>query len=248
MTAAELTLRLSQTWVNPTNKCFKDYTGRVFGRLTVIRYIGQTEAKCSNSIWYCQCTCGKFKAVTRRCLKSGIVRSCGCLLRETVSKRMSNRVWRATWASNKTHGLTNSPEYGVWRNMKGRCLDPKHKSFSDYGGRGIAVCERWLKFENFYADMGERPTTKHSIDRIDGRGHYEPGNCRWATMTQQIRNRCTTVFVTHNGETKPLGEWVEITGLPYSLLHQRIKRCGWSPERAFSTASPSAALAPRASP
>lgn len=252
MTAAELTLRLSQTWVNPTNKHFKDYVGKVFGRLTVIRYLGHTEVKCSNSIWYCQCTCGKFKAVTRRCLKSGIVRSCGCLQSELVSQRMRDPL-RRTIPTHKTHGKTSTPEFNVWSKMKHRCSSPSNKCYRHYGGRGITVCDRWLhSFENFLTDMGARPTSKHSIDRIDGNGNYEPGNCRWATMTQQIRNRSISLHVTYEGVTRPLPEWCEIKGLSYHGVRQRLRK-GWSPERAFETpmqakVSQSAALAPPASP
>ena len=89
----------------------------------------------------------------------------------------------------KTHGMWRSPEYNSWAAMKQRCTNPKHIAFNHYGGRGITICERWVKFENFLADMGKRPSSAYSLDRIDTNGNYEPGNCRWATHSQQICNR-----------------------------------------------------------
>lgn len=89
------------------------------------------------------------------------------------------------------HGLCSSPEYRAWSHMKERCSNIKAQEYESYGGRGIKVCERWLKFENFYADMGDRPSNKHSLDRIDNDGNYEPDNCRWATGIEQVLNRRT---------------------------------------------------------
>ncbi len=130
-----------------------------------------------------------------------------------------------------------SKSYTVWRKMKQRCYDPKARGFSFYGGRGITVCQRWLdSFENFLADMGERPDGM-SIDRINVNGNYEPGNCRWATNEQQSGNRRNTFLVTAFGETKCAGHWAHdprcvVPG--YSVL-QRVKRLGWDGERAITT-------------
>jgi hypothetical protein len=116
-----------------------------------------------------------------------------------------------------------TPEYTAWVNMISRCENPKLKHFAIYGGRGIRVCERWRdSYENFLADMGRRPSSGHSLDRIDGDGNYEPGNCRWATYTEQQRNRGNNVRVTIGGESMTLPEWEERTGIGRSTIKQRI--------------------------
>ncbi len=138
---------------------------------------------------------------------------------------------------NATHGHTRgglSPLYQVWKHMYARCYYPNNKGFHNYGGRGITVCERWHEFANFLADMGERPTDAHEIDRINNNGSYEPGNCRWATRQENSRNRRTNHSVTHDGKTMCIAEWSEVTGLRYSIIHKRLAN-GWSPEKALTT-------------
>ena len=127
------------------------------------------------------------------------------------------------------HKLSLSPSYNTWRGMKLRCEDPANKSFKYYGARGITYCERWKVFENFIEDMGLRPEGK-TLDRIDPDGNYEPSNCRWLTPTEQIRTRRNSL--TYNG--KPLIEACEERGLKYNTVARRIKRLGWSTERALS--------------
>lgn len=117
--------------------------------------------------------------------------------------------------------------------MKDRCLNPKHKAFSDYGGRGITICDRWMVFENFLADMGERPDGME-IDRIDNDGNYEPGNCRWVTSAENKRNTRRNVWITHDGRTMCLEDWSTETGLPKETLRSRILR-GWDAEKALTT-------------
>ena len=130
---------------------------------------------------FCRCTCGTVRAIRLHHLRQGLSLSCGCVHRER----------RALFgASRKVHGCSRrSSEYDAWASMKKRCLNPNDAAYNNYGGRGISVCERWLTFENFLADMGPKPHPGLSIDRINNDGNYEPGNCRWATRVEQRANR-----------------------------------------------------------
>jgi hypothetical protein len=138
--------------------------------------------------------------------------------------------------------MHGSPEYGIWESMLRRCLNPKHKAFKDYGGRGITVCDRWRDFSAFYADIGPRPSPRHSLERKDGNGNYEPTNCRWATKREQQRNTRRNVRLTFRGETRCLAEWADIMGLKRELVRGRI-RLGWDAERALTTPSAAAVRA-----
>jgi hypothetical protein len=132
------------------------------------------------------------------------------------------------------HGLSYTPEYYCWIHMKARCLNPNNTAYHNYGERGISICERWSSsFLNFLSDMGNMPSRKHTIDRIDNNGDYTPDNCRWVTRKYQQRNRRNTVYVTFNGETKSAAEWSEITGIKRHTIVTRIKR-GWTPEDAIT--------------
>lgn len=130
--------------------------------------------------WIFRCDCGRETRTAAREVRKGHVRSCGCLIREASRRR---------WL---THGATGTPEYRTWQAMKHRCLNPNTRSYPDYGARGIRVAPVWAaSFARFLADVGPRPTLAHRLDRIDNDGNYEPGNCQWATITQQNRNRRT---------------------------------------------------------
>lgn len=124
---------------------------------------------------------------------------------------------------NLKHGMEGTPTYRSWDAMLYRCRSKSSKDYAMYGAQGIKVCERWLKFENFFEDMGVKPAGT-SLDRIDGRGNYEPGNCRWATSKQQNRNTKANVFLTHNGKTQCLAAWAEETGIAYQCLYARLKK------------------------
>ncbi len=139
---------------------------------------------------------------------------------------------RATHGCNRRGRRTS--EYATWAVMLQRCNNPRNKKFPRYGARGITVCERWQSFSNFLADMGPRPTTGHSLDRIDNNGNYEPGNCRWATRSEQQRNTSTNHSVTFQGETLCLTAWAERTGISFSALKCRFRN-GWSAEKALTT-------------
>jgi hypothetical protein len=130
--------------------------------------------------------------------------------------------------------LSETPEYNAWKQARMRCQNPRNARFKDYGGRGITVCERWQKYENFLSDMGPRPSPLHSLDRENNDGNYEPGNCRWATAEQQQRNMRNNNWITAFGETLCLQDWVRRTGLDSKTIRWRIAT-GWTPEDALST-------------
>ena len=137
----------------------------------------------------------------------------------------------------KTHLQSHTPEHNTWLEMRRRCADPSRNNYATHGGRGIKVCDRWQRFENFYADMGARPSKRHSIDRIDNDGNYEPGNCRWATRREQNLNKRNNVVITAFGVTAPLGHFIPCPGgiatNEYKRAWRRLKR-GWDAERALT--------------
>lgn len=135
------------------------------------------------------------------------------------------------------HGLSYTPGYKAWQQMRLRCLDPKHARYADYGGRGITVCDRWKDSPvNFIADMGPCPPG-HELDRIDNNKGYEPSNCRWVTREVNGRNRRSNRLLTMGGETRSLAEWAQMYGLNQATLLGRIDKQGWSSERAITTPS-----------
>lgn len=165
----------------------------------------------------CVCDCGLQGRVR--------VRS-GGKLRTLMCRACSNR------AQSFRHGMTavnkpRPPEYQAWANMMNRCYSPTSNRFQTYGARGIRVCERWHDAVNFVADMGQRPSPKHSLDRINNDGDYEPDNCRWALTADQLRNKTNTTFLTYNGVTLSMSEWRERTGLKRLTILGRLEY-GWS--------------------
>lgn len=130
-----------------------------------------------------------------------------------------------------------SGTYSSWRAMLGRCLKPSNAGFAQYGAVGVSVCKEWINsFDSFYEHMGERPPG-HTLDRIDNAIGYAPGNCRWASRTEQVKNRRVTIVITHNGKTMTLAEWAKHLCVPYRLLHSRIRVLGLSPEKALTAGS-----------
>jgi hypothetical protein len=157
--------------------------GQRFGRLVILE-------RCKNSAagkprFRCECDCGNSTVVSGADLRRGHTQSCGCLHHELQADRMRQRNFKHGEALNDRR----STEYVSWLTMMRRCDNPNQAAWSRYGGRGISVCERWHSYEKFLADMGRKPTPRHTLDRIDGDGHYEPANCRWATYSEQRLNR-----------------------------------------------------------
>lgn len=199
---------------HPKSPKFLDRTGLRYGRLTVLGYL-------ANRKWQCLCDCGNELPVIGDNLGRN-TRSCGCLQIERSSE------------SSRTHGLSKSPEHGVWSTMLRRCDNPSQDSYKLYGDRGIDVCERWHSFENFYADMGQRPSPLHSLERIDNQKGYFPKNCRWATPAEQSRNKRNNLWLTFRGKTMILKDWASALGIKRTTLAKRLKK-GWGIERALTS-------------
>ena len=180
-----------------------DITGKEFGRLVVLERV---PGKARYVMWKCLCKCGNYTTARGSHIRYGLIRSCGCLAQESRIK----------------HGMYKTLTYSSWQHMKERCLSPKHRSFKNYGERGITICPQWIaSFETFLKDMGEAPPGL-TLDRRDNDGNYTPDNCRWATPEQQMNNQRTTKFATINGETKAVKYWCQETGVKYNTAMKRI--------------------------
>jgi hypothetical protein len=207
-----------------------DLTGQRFGRLSVQ---SRDPEKSRRVRWLCLCDCGATSSIAGYKLVAGISKSCGCLQKELMAAR------------SLTHGATTRddrwPEWGIWRAMINRCYRPKTKSYPNYGGRGISVCDRWrfgdgskTGFECFIEDVGRRPSPDLSLDRYpDNDGNYEPGNFRWATSSEQQLNSRSAVVLEFGGKRLSMQDWADSTGIPYKALSSRLSR-GWTVERALT--------------
>ena len=174
-----------------------DATGVRYGRLVGVERVGVRQG---NAVWRLRCDCGREVTAVLNGVRTGNVRSCGCLRSEASAARV------------RTHGMTRSRTYRIWRHMLNRCRMQQHPKWHRYGGRGIAVCEAWQRFEGFLADMGEAPAGL-SIERVDNDRGYEPGNCRWATFDEQAANRSNTRRFEIDGRVQHLAAWARELGL-----------------------------------
>jgi len=192
--------------------------GQVFGRLSVVAVV--SKAAHGKTVLKCMCSCGKETQTTVQCLLRGWTKSCGCLR-------------RGGGTGNRTHGMCSSITYVSWRSMVQRCTNRRNPRYHDYGGRWITVCDGWLKFENFYKDMGPRPSKDHSLDRKDNDGPYCKDNCRWATKKEQNNNQRNSRLVTHSGETRTVSQWAASVGMHTSVLVRRLN-LGWTMDKALT--------------
>jgi hypothetical protein len=203
------------------NTNFIDMTDRRFGRWTVVRP-GERD-RSGVRRWVCRCDCGTVKEVYGKHLRKRLSTSCGCARDEQTAIRLTK------------HGLKDSREYSIWCNMLSRCHNPRATEFPRYGARGICVCDRWREsFAAFYEDMGPCPSPDHSIDRKENSGHYEPGNCQWATRKEQARNTRKNRFIEFNGERLTVSEWAERTGISEATIRHRLDDAGWPAEKALT--------------
>lgn len=210
---------MSKKILLPSNTQFQNLTGKTYGYLLVVEYKGKNLKK--EHLWLCLCKCGTQIVVRGHSLKTNNTKSCGCFVKEGLKKRLT------------THGLSKTPEYYIWEALISRCKNPSQASYKHYGNRGIKVCKRWLKFENFYKDMGPRPSNKHEIDRKDNDKGYYPSNCRWVTRSENSRNTSKNVMITYDNKTKCLTDWAVFLGINRNTLNNRLNR-GWDIETAFT--------------
>lgn len=210
----------------------QDLTGQKWALLTAVAF---DRIECGVTYWLFRCDCGNERSIRAGNVRRGMTKSCGCSRRELLS------------ISHTRHGHCRdgreTSEYQAWNLARQRCHSPIHRAFPSYGGRGIEMCDRWrfgdgerAGFECFVADMGERPSAKHSLDRIDNDQGYSPENCRWATRSEQMRNTRSNRYVEFGGRKITIIEASELTGLAHATITKRLD-LGWPVERALTKPS-----------
>ena len=208
-----------------------DLTGKRFGMLVVLQYSGLDTG--GNASWDCVCDCGATVSVRGSRLRSGETASCGCLRRNHAAR---GAVVRGDGSLGK--GDAHRLLYATWTAMRARCNSPTHPAYKSYGGRGIRVCDRWMdSFDNFAADVGQRPFPGAELDRKDNNGNYEPENCRWVTRKNNSRNRRSSKLIDTPQGPMLLCEASEVSGIKEVTIAQRV-RAGWPADRLFDPARP----------
>ncbi len=195
--------------------------GQRFIRLVVVKR--STNSECRHSRWLCLCDCGNKIVVQSNSLKSGNTKSCGCLFREGNNTKHDH-----------TRNKRKSKIYKSWENMIDRCTNPNNKDYHNYGGRGITVCKRWMKFTNFLEDMPGWESGLQ-IDRIDNNKGYCKSNCRWATPKEQQKNKRNNRLETYDGAIQCVSAWAEEYQISYSTLSKRLYKYNWSVEKSLMT-------------
>jgi hypothetical protein len=191
--------------------------GKKFNHLTILKF--DTPGLHGRTRFLCQCDCGNMTTVQWNNIQSNSIKSCGCY-----------HIQRST-----VHGKCGTQVYRCWRNMKERCLNPNNTEYVNYGGRGITIYEPWIhSFEKWYSYVGEPPTAKHTLNRIDNNKGYEPGNVQWATQKEQANNKSTNHLIEFHGTTKTFMQWSEKLSISRLTLSSRLRR-GWSVQKAFTT-------------
>lgn len=198
--------------------------GKKFNRLTILFFVVK---RVNIPHYQCKCDCGKETLVSIYEIINNKTKSCGCLLEENQKRGnlIHGEAKRGNWKK----------EFRVWVNIRQRCYNTNCKAYKNYGGRGIIVCERWMiSFQDFLQDIGRAPSPDHSLERIDNDGNYEPGNCKWVTRKEQNNNTRRNFFIEYMGRTQTCAQWCEELGLNYDRVHQRIRRWGYSVDKAFT--------------
>lgn len=207
---------------------FIDLTGKKFGRLTVVslkQKASRIDGKQKPTKWLCLCDCGKEKAVNPSNLKSGFTQSCGCLQKERASNA----------SPLKTHGKSNKAEYNSWHSMVQRCHNKNNPNYTHYGAKGVFVCHEWLfDFERFHSDMGDKPSKKHTIDRIDVTQGYSASNCKWSSKDEQANNKRNTKFLELDDKRLSISQWAKEIDLNPATIRMRLRN-GWSVSEALRT-------------
>lgn len=226
MQKSSRTALLSQSELPPPSKHMPklpkwphDLTGMFFNMLTVASYAGHIGR---SQVWLCTCQCGNSTTVRRNSLIHNQVRSCGCLLQKHRDRNKHK----------PSPNITKTLEYNSWYSMIERCHNPHYSAYPKYGGVGITVCERWRdSIYNFVEDMGLRPSKEYSIDRIDNNGNYEPGNCRWASKSEQTQNRNVTRWITYKGKTLCFSDMAKHLGVTAATMRRWFKNGSPSDEK-----------------